>query len=121
MILFILGLISGIIGGMGIGGGTILIPGLIFFTDLKQQTVQSINLIAFIPVALVALFIHSKNGNVLPKLSFPIIIFGLMGAWLGSKIALQIPSETLRKMFGFFLLAMGIYELIYKDNSIKKD
>ncbi|SCY17320.1 sulfite exporter TauE/SafE family protein [Alkaliphilus peptidifermentans] len=114
MILILLGLISGFIGGMGIGGGTILIPGLIFITDLKQQTIQSINLISFIPVAIIALFVHTKNKNVDYKVGVPIIIFGLLGAWFGSSIALKIPSDTLKKLFGVFLLIMGIYEFFYK-------
>ncbi|WP_026477975.1 sulfite exporter TauE/SafE family protein [Alkaliphilus transvaalensis] len=114
MIIFILGLITGIIGGMGIGGGTILIPGLIILTGLKQQTIQSINLISFIPVAIVALYVHIKNKNIIFKLAAPIVLFGLIGAWAGSKLALNIPSDTLRKLFGFFLLAMGIYEFFYK-------
>lgn len=111
MMLFLLGLFAGIIGGMGIGGGTILIPGLIFFTALNQQTIQSINLLSFIPLALIALYIHIKNKNVLLRLSIPIVIFGLLGAFLGSRIAAEISSENLRKLFGTFLLIMGIYEI----------
>lgn len=116
MILFLLGLLTGIIGGMGIGGGTILIPGLIFLTDLKQQTIQSINLISFIPIAIIALYIHFKNKNIVIKLSLPIIVFGLLGAWLGSRLALTIPSTTLRRLFGAFLIIMGIYEIYYKKD-----
>ncbi len=116
MILFLLGLISGIIGGMGIGGGTILIPGLIFLTDLQQQTIQSINLLSFIPVAIIALIIHHKNKNIQIKLSIPIILFGLAGAWLGSFIALKMPSLLLRRLFGVFLFAMGVYEIFCKGN-----
>lgn len=114
MLIIILGIIAGFIGGMGIGGGTILIPGLILITDLKQQTVQSINLVSFIPIALIALTIHTKNKNVNFKLAVPLILLGLLGAWLGSSIALRIPSETLRRLFGFFLLVMGIYEFFCK-------
>lgn len=115
MSLFILGLLAGIIGGMGIGGGTILIPGLIFLTDLKQQTIQNINLVSFVPVAIVALVIHHKNKNIIFNISLPIIITGLLGAWLGSKLALTISSTNLRRLFGIFLFIMGIYEILYKD------
>ncbi|MDR5657865.1 sulfite exporter TauE/SafE family protein [Serpentinicella sp. ANB-PHB4] len=117
MILFLLGLFAGIIGGMGIGGGTILIPGLVFFTSLKQQTIQSINLLSFIPVAFIALFIHFKNKNVLLKFTIPIVVFGLLGAFVGSKIASITSSDLLRKLFGVFLLFMGCYELFFKKKS----
>lgn len=114
MVFFLLGLISGIIGGMGIGGGTILIPGLIFFTGLQQQTIQSINLISFVPVAIIALIVHFKNKNILLRLSLPLIFFGLFATYLGSKLALLIPSKLLRKLFGIFLLFMGLYEFSFK-------
>ena len=114
MMLILLGLVTGIIGGMGIGGGTILIPGLVFLTAFKQQTIQSINLISFIPVAIIALIIHIKNKNVLLRISIPIILFGLAGAWFGSMIALRMPSDLLRKLFGIFLFIMGIYEILCK-------
>lgn len=120
MAIFILGLLAGIIGGMGIGGGTILIPGLIFLTDFKQQTIQSINLLSFIPVAIVALIIHFKNKNIIFKLSLPIISFGLLGAWVGSRLALTIPSSNLRRLFGVFLFIMGIYEILCKDKLQKR-
>lgn len=115
MIYFLLGLLTGAIGGMGIGGGTILIPSLIFLTGLKQQTVQSINLISFIPVAIVALVVHYRNGNILLKLTYPLIFFGIFGTFIGSKLALTVPSTLLKKWFGVFLLIMGLYEIFYKN------
>ncbi len=118
MIVILLGLITGFIGGMGIGGGTILIPGLILLTSLQQQTIQSVNLISFIPIAVVALITHIKNKNVVFHLAIPLIIFGVLGAWFGSSIALRIPSNTLRKLFGIFLLIMGVYEFFYKGNRV---
>ena len=64
MKLFMIGFLSGIISGMGIGGGTILIPSLIFFTKLTQQQAQRNKPYLFIPVALVALIIHYKENNI---------------------------------------------------------
>ncbi len=112
MKLFLIGIISGIISGMGIGGGAILIPTLLFFTNLSQQEAQGINLIVFIPVAIAALIVHIKEKNVDFKLAFWIIISGIVGAILGSKIALKIDSNLLRKLFAIFLLFIGLYELL---------
>ncbi len=111
MLLILLGLFAGILGGMGIGGGSILIPGLIYMTPLSQHTIQSINLISFIPIAITALIIHYKNRNILGKFSLPITITGLIGAYLGSKLASIISSKNLRRLFGLFLLIMGLYEI----------
>ncbi len=116
MVFFLLGLVIGAIGGMGIGGGTILIPGLTFLTDFKQQTIQSINLFSFIPVAIVALITHFRNRNILLKLSLSLIFFGIFGAYMGSKLALIIPSKLLRTYFGVFLLIMGIHGFCFKAN-----
>ncbi len=102
---------------MGIGGGTILIPSLIFFTSLTQQQAQSVNLISFIPVALVALITHLKNKNVETKISLPLIGLGIIGAILGSFLAVRLSPILLRKLFGIFLFLMGIYEFFYKEKS----
>ncbi|QZY56504.1 sulfite exporter TauE/SafE family protein [Crassaminicella profunda] len=118
--LIVIGLLSGIIGGMGIGGGTILIPALIMFTTLTQQQAQGINLLAFIPVASIALITHIKNKNVETSISLPLIILGILGSILGSFLAVNLSSDLLRKFFGIFLFFMGIYEFFYKDKSHTK-
>lgn len=64
MALIITGFLSGIIGGMGIGGGTILIPIMTIFLGFDQKTAQAVNLIYFIPTALTALTIHIKNKQI---------------------------------------------------------
>lgn len=115
MKLFFIGLISGIISGMGIGGGTILIPSLVFFTELNQKEAQGINLVVFIPVAIAALIVHYKEGNIKIKQAKSIIIGGIFGAILGSLLVLKINPDSLRRYFGIFLLFIGIYELIKKE------
>lgn len=109
--IFLIGFLSGIVSGMGIGGGTIMIPALVFFAGSSQQIAQSVNLLFFIPTAIIALCVHVKNKNIDFKLAIPIIIAGLAGAYFGSHLAVTLPGLTLKKWFGFFLLAMGLYEL----------
>lgn len=105
------GLLSGIISGMGIGGGTILIPALTIIFNIPQKTAQSINLIYFIPTAIIALRTHIKNKRVDMNVTKGIIIFGLIGAIIGSFIALRLNNNILKRLFGIFLLLMGIREL----------
>jgi len=119
MILFLVGLLSGIISGMGIGGGTILIPSLIIFTTLNQHQAQGINLVVFIPIAIVALIIHYKNKNIYFKIALPIIITGLLGSFIGSSLAVNIPSDMLRRLFAVFLFCMGGYEIFSKVKNEK--
>ncbi len=119
MILFLIGLASGIISGMGMGGGTILIPGLIFLANIPQHLAQSVNLSVFFPTSIVALWIHTKNKHVRYKLALKIIIAGVVGAFIGSWIAVSMSTRTLGRLFGFFILAMGIYELFRKTKTDK--
>lgn len=111
MILFLIGLASGIISGMGIGGGAILIPALVIFIKPEQHIAQSTNLLFFIPTAIIAIIVHIRNRNIDFKTAFTIIIFGLFGAYLGSKFAISLSGLTLKRWFGIFLLIMGIYEM----------
>ncbi len=119
MIFFIIGLISGITSGMGIGGGTILIPSLYIFANIEQHVAQSVNLIYFIPTAIVALVVHIRNKKIDFSVSIPIILFGFIGAYIGSRLAFSISGDSLKRMFGFFLLAMGIYEILRKDRKLE--
>lgn len=111
MLVALIGFISGIVSGMGIGGGTILIPTLVFFIGAKQQIAQSVNLLVFIPSAIVALIVHFKKGNIEKKLLLKLIALGSIGAVFGSLLAVNLNSEILKKIFGLFLFAMGIYEI----------
>jgi len=120
MVLFLIGVVSGIVSGMGIGGGAILIPALIIFIKPEQHVAQSVNLLFFIPTAIVALIIHIKNKHIDFKMALPIIITGLIGAFFGSKLAISMPGNTLRKWFGVFLLIMGIYEMFRKGEKGKE-
>ncbi|HHY23762.1 MAG TPA: sulfite exporter TauE/SafE family protein [Clostridiaceae bacterium] len=114
MILFLIGLLAGIIGGMGIGGGTILIPALTLFVKTEQHIAQSVNLIYFIPTAIIALIVHIKNKRVDFKIALPIIISGVFGAGIGSRLASSISGNLLKKLFAVFLFIMGTYEMFRK-------
>ncbi len=105
------GFLSGIISGMGIGGGAILIPFLLFISDISQKTAQGINLVYFIPTALFSLFVHLKKKNVEVKTAVVTGVFGLIGSFFGSFGASMISDGVLRKIFGIFLGAIGVYEI----------
>ncbi len=119
MILFLIGAAAGIVSGMGIGGGTVLIPALVIFLNPRQQEAQGVNLLFFIPAAIIALIIHAKNKAIDFKLALPIIISGLIGAYLGSTLAIDMPGNILKKLFGVFLLAIGLWEMLRKGRDKK--
>ena len=92
----LVGFCAGIISGLGIGGGTILIPALLFLTDITQQQAQGINLIYFIPTAITALITHQKKGSLDWKTAKPLAAMGLVGAAAGAFLAVSLESELLR-------------------------
>ena len=102
MLLVLCGFFAGIIGGMGMGGGTILIPALVLLMNIDPKIAQSINLLSSIPMTIFALIIHIKNRNVILKLVIPLAIFGIFGAIFGSYLANFISSDMLKKVFGIF-------------------
>ena len=121
MLIILIGFFAGIIGGMGIGGGTILIPSLVFLIGTKQHTAQSVNLISFIPTATVAILIHLRNKNIEKKLVIKLILLGVLGAIIGSFIAVNLDAQILKKFFAGFLLLMGVYEIFSKKNLQKNE
>ncbi len=118
--LFIAGLVSGVVGGMGMGGGTLLIPILTIFLSFKQKNAQAINLLVFIPMSLFALFIHIKNKLVDFKVGIPIVISGVIFSILGSYLASILSNNILQKIFAVFLLIVGVNQGVQTIISLKK-
>ena len=114
------GVIGGIIGGMGMGGGTLLIPILSIFYNVKQHQAQAINLISFIPMAIVALIIHIKNNFVVYKDLLPIIISGVLACVGGCFLSKIIVGELLKRAFGGFLLILSVFQFISTIKNFKQ-
>lgn len=110
--LVVASLLSGIVAGMGMGGGTFLIPVLTIFFAVNQHSAQAINLLVFIPCAIISLIIHFKNKLVDIKVALVLIAFGLLASVPASLLALNTQNDTLKKMFGGFLLAIGVFQLL---------
>jgi hypothetical protein len=114
VLIYIIGLFMGILSGLAIGGGTLLVPALVIFMGISQHVAQGICLASFIPTAMVAVITHYRQGNVKVKLALCLTVGALLGAAVGSTLANRVDAQLLRKIFGFFLIAMGIYEFFGK-------
>ena len=104
----IIGLISGIVSGTGMGGGTILIFLLTSICGLEQHIAQATNLIFFIPTSIVAIIVNLKNKNINIKLGVLISLFGILGAIIGANISLKLNVNILKKCFGTFLAIIAL-------------
>lgn len=123
MLQIFIGVISGIVSGMGMGGGTILIFLLIFICNIEQHIAQATNLIFFVPTSIIAIIVNIKNKNIDIKLGIYTAIFGILGAIIGANIAIYTDVNKLRKLFGIFLIIIVLHEIysIYKGYKKRKN
>ena len=105
------GLLTGILSGFGVGGGTLLLVYMTVVAGLDQHLAQGINLLYFLPAGLMALPAHVKNGYIEKTALLPAIGAGLACAALAAWVATAVDTALLRKCFGAFLILIGLWEL----------
>lgn len=115
----IAGIAGGIVAGMGMGGGTLLIPILTIFLSWSQINAQGINLIAFLPMSIVAIYLHYKNNLVQFKQTWVLAICGAAVSVGSAFLANIIDDALLKKLFGIFLLILGIWQIFDGINCVK--
>lgn len=106
---------------MGLGGGFILVVWLTIFEEVGQRAAQGINLLFFLPIALISLIFHLKNHLVNIRLVKKIALGGVLGAVIGTYGAQLIGNDILRKLFALFLLAFGLRELFSQKERKKQE
>lgn len=117
MMNFAAGLASGILGALGLGGGSVLLLYLALVTGTDQLVAQGINLLFFLPVGAFSLWQHHRHGLVRWDLVLPALLPGLVGVWGGSLLAGYIGGEGLSKLFGVLLIVLGLRELFSSKKS----
>lgn len=120
MKLILIGILSGIVTGLGMGGGSILILILSTFMSVDQHTAQATNLIFFIPTAITAIFVHFKNGNVDKKIGKKLLFTIIIGSAIGAYLTSLVSNENLKRYFGIFLLIVAITDIIMTIRKNKK-
>ena len=104
--LLVLGLVSGAFASLvGVGGGIIIVPALVFLFGMPQQMAQGTSLALLLPpIGIVAAYTYWQKGYVDFKVAALIIAGFLVGSYFGSKFAVDLPKQTLQRIFGVFLL-----------------
>lgn len=115
------GVLGGIVGGMGMGGGTLTIPILTIFLKYAQLEAQGINLVAFLPMSVVALIIHAKNHLVDFKRTWGLALVGCLFSLLGAFFANHMSNKILKKLFAIFLICLAIWQIVEMIKSHNKD
>jgi len=121
LILVITGIAAGILGGLvGVGGGIIIVPSLIYFLSFSQKSAQGTSLgLLLLPVGILGVLQYYKEGHVDFRMVAIIAIGFLAGSYFGSKIALSLPQETVKKIFAILLLVIG-FKMLFIDKKIKE-
>ena len=117
----VVGIVTGAIASMGLGGGFVLLIWLTLFMDMPQRAAQGINLLFFLPIAVISVIMHLRAGLIDKKLVMSLVPGGIIGAVLGTLGSQLVGNELLRKLYALFLLAFGLRELFRKapDNEKK--
>lgn len=117
--ILLIGLAAGILSGLvGVGGGLIIVPALIFFLGFSQHQAQGTSLgLLLLPVGILAVINYYSKGNVDIKVVAVMSIAFLAGGWLGSKLALRLPEDVVKKIFAIFLF-YSAFKLLAWDKAI---
>lgn len=120
LILITIGIAAGILSGLiGIGGGIIIVPALVFFLGFSQLQAQGTSLgILLLPVGLLAVFQFYKSGYIDLRAVGIVALAFLAGGYFGSKIALSIPQEMVRKIFAILLIVIAVRMLFFGKKTV---
>jgi len=102
--------------GLGVGGGSLLILWLTLLLNTEPNTARAMNLILFIPTAVIASLFRKRQGTLRLTKVFPGILAGCLTAAIFSLIGRYVPMQALKKLFGVLLLVTGIKEILYKPS-----
>jgi len=117
--ILLIGTALGFLSGVGVGGGSLLILWLTMVLGMDPLTARAINLLFFIPSALIACMFRWKQGCLKPKTVLPAVAAGCVCAGVFSLIGMGLDTTFLRKGFGILLILTGLRELFYHKNSLQ--
>ena len=123
IVLVTIGIVAGILSGLvGVGGGLVIVPALVYFVAFSQKAAQGTSLgILLLPVGILAVMEYYKSGYVDLKV-VAIVSFGfLIGGYFGSKLAMVSPIGIIKKVFAIFLLITAIKMLFFEKPTIIKE
>ncbi len=110
-----IGLAGGVLSGLlGIGGGVVLVPMMVFILGIAQHTSQGISMLVIIPTALVALWHFHKDKMVDYRMAGLLALGAVSGAFITANFVQYIPGSDLKKLFGVFIIYTGIRMVMSK-------
>ncbi len=122
LIIILVGIAAGVLSGLvGVGGGIIIVPALVYFIGFSQKTAQGTSLaLIMLPVGIFGVMHYYKQGYVDYKIVGILAIGFLAGSFFGSKLALNISQETLKKVFAILMIIIAV-KMLFLDKSKKAE
>lgn len=116
LMVILIGIIAGMLSGLvGIGGGLIIVPALVYFLGMSQHSAQGTSLaLILLPVGILAVFSYYKQGYIDMKIVGPLAIGFVAGSYFGSKIALSLSEETVKRFFAILMILVAV-KMIFFD------
>ncbi len=115
LIAAILGLVSGVFSGIfGVGGGVVMIPGMVYLMKVPIKTAIGTSLAIIVPTAIAGAAKHTHAGNVDFKIFLLIAPLAIAGGIGGAMLAQKVPAETLKRLFGAFIICVGAHLAFFK-------
>lgn len=110
LILIFVGITAGVVAGsLGVGGGIIIVPALVYIFHFSQHQAQGTSLgVLLFPIGLLAVINYHKQGFINYRFVLILVITFVLGGYLGSLISINLPEKTLRKVFGILMLIAGL-------------
>ncbi len=115
LIIIVVGIAAGILGGLvGVGGGLIIVPSLVYFIGFSQKTAQGTSLgLIMLPVGILGVLQYYKQGHVDFRVVGMLAVGFLLGSFFGSKVALSLSQETVKKIFACLMILIAIKMLFF--------
>ncbi len=107
--LLAIGLIAGLCNGLfGSGGGTILVPGMVFILGLKEHKAHATAILVILPLTVLSAVIYYRNSYIDWPTTLKVVSGGVVGSLIGARMLNRIPASVLRKIFGIFMIIAAI-------------
>ncbi|MGZ3920281.1 MAG: TSUP family transporter [Bacteroidia bacterium] len=116
LLLLLVGLLAGFLSGLiGIGGGIVIVPVLVYLLNFNQKTAQGTTLFMFLfPIGILGVYNYYKGGFLDYKTALIMAGTFILGSYFGSKTVIAIDTKLLKQIFGAFIILIGIKMLLNK-------
>ncbi|MFN8252947.1 MAG: sulfite exporter TauE/SafE family protein [Ferruginibacter sp.] len=115
-----IGIAAGVLSGLvGVGGGIIIVPSLVYLLGFSQKTAQGTSLgLILLPVGILGVLQYYKQGHINLNVVWLLAVGFVIGGWLGGKIAVNLPQETIKKIFAVLMIVIAI-KMLFIDKPAK--